>query len=244
MAGRAAWELTELRSACEAAINQLWAAEPDQIVVVGGGAATDTYAPSAIGSFAGYGLPLALRLDGREVSPLPAASTLPLSLSVAAWLLRDRPAEPPRFGRSVAANSGPVECAALGASLAGGGPSLAVGGASLAGEGARVGLLIMGDGSACHGPKSPGYDDPRAAAFDANVTTALAACDTDALLALDADVSADLLVAGRAPWQVLAGAVDASGGDWAGSVTYADAPYGVHYAVATWLPIADSGRAA
>jgi hypothetical protein len=230
MAGRAAWELTELRSACDAAINQLWAARPDQIVVVGAGASTDTCASSAIGSFAGYCLPLALRLDGREVLSVPAASTLPLSLSVAAWLLRDHPADPPRVGRSVAPDSATVDCAALGASL--------VGGSS------RVGFLIMGDGSACHGPKSPGYDDPRATGFDATVTNALAACDTDALLALDADVATDLLVAGRAPWQVLAGAIDASGGAWAGSVTYADAPYGVHYTVASWLPVADSVHAA
>jgi hypothetical protein len=229
MAGRAAWELTELRSACDAAINQLWAAGPDQIVVVGGAASTDTYASSAIGSFAGYGLPLALRLDGRDVSPVPATSTLPLSLSVAAWLLRGHPAEPPRVARSVAPESA-IACARLGASLAGGS--------------SRVGFLVMGDGSACHGPKSPGYDDPRATGFDATVTSALAACDTDALLALDADVATDLLVAGRAPWQVLAGAVEASGGTWAGSVTYADAPYGVHYTVATWLPVADSGRGA
>jgi hypothetical protein len=103
----------------------------------------------------------------------------------------------------------------------------------------------MGDGSACHGPKSPGYDDPRAATFDADVTAALASCDTETLLALDIGLATDLLAAGRAPWQVLAGAVDASGGDWTGSVTYADAPYGVQYTVATWLPVAvDVARAA
>ncbi len=159
-----------------------------------------------------------------------AAATLPLSLSVAAWLLRDRPVEPPRVGVSVARESA-LDCARLGASL--------VSGSS------RVGLLIMGDGSACHGPKSPGYDDPRATSFDADVTSALAACDTEALLALDVDLATDLLVAGRAPWQVLAGAIDASGGAWTGSVTYADAPYGVQYTVATWLPVGvDMARAA
>ena len=230
MAGQAAWELTELRSACDAAINQLWAAEPDKIVIVGGGASTDTFASSAIGSFAGYGLPLALRLDGGDATTGPAEPALPLSLSVAAWLLRHRPVGPPRVGLSVAPGSA-LDCARLGASL--------VAGSS------RVGLLIMGDGSACHGPKSPGYDDPRAATFDADVTAALASCDTETLLALDIGLATDLLAAGRAPWQVLAGAVDASGGDWTGSVTYADAPYGVQYTVATWLPVAvDVARAA
>jgi hypothetical protein len=163
------------------------------------------------------------------VSPVPATSTLPVSLSVGAWLLRNRPAEPDRAGLSVAPDSA-LDCARLGASLVCGST--------------RVGLLIMGDGSACHGPKAPGYDDPRATLFDAGVTNALAACDTESLLALDIDVANELLVAGRAPWQVLAGAVDASGGTWSGSVTYADAPYGVHYTVATWLPAADLARAA
>jgi hypothetical protein len=223
MAERAAWELTELRSVCDAAVNQLWSAEPDQIVVVGGGPLTDTYGSSAIGSFAGYGVPLALRLGGGDASIGATTATLPLSLSVAAWLLRDRPARPRRVGQSIAAKSTALDCAALGASL--------VSGSS------RVGLLIMGDGSACHGPKSPGYDDPRAHSFDANVTNALATCDTEALLALDVDLATDLLVAGRAPWQVLAGAVEASGGKWAGALTYADAPYGVQYTVATWLPV-------
>lgn len=230
MAGQAAWELAELRSACDAAINELWSAEPDQIIIVGDGASTETYATSAIGSFAGYGLPLAVRLSGGIVGGGAPAATLPLSLSVAAWLLRHRPAEPPRSGLSVAPDSA-HDCARLGASLASGS--------------ARVGLLIMGDGSACHGPKSPGYDDPRATGFDADVTNAMAACDTQALLALDVDVARELLVAGRAPWQVLAGAVDASGGTWAGSITYADAPYGVQYTVATWLPdTVDLARAA
>jgi hypothetical protein len=164
-----------------------------------------------------------------EESKSAGENRLPLSLSVGAWLLRDRPDQLPRVGQSVATSATAAACAALGASLAS--------------RAARVGLLIMGDGSACHGEKSPGYDDPRAPAFDAEVTNALARCDTGALRALDIEVAAELLVAGRAPWQVLAGAVDASGGNWVGSVAYADAPYGVHYTVATWLPAdVPSGR--
>jgi hypothetical protein len=41
-------------------------------------------------------------------------------------------------------------------------------------------------------------------------------------------------VAGRAPWQVLAGAVEATGGNWRGRLHYHAAPYGVAYLVATW----------
>ena len=95
-----------------------------------------------------------------------------------------------------------------------------------------MGLLAMGDGSACRTLKAPGYLDPRAEPFDRAVTKALADADTEALLALDPALAAELMVAGRAPWQVLAGA---AGGRYRGEVLYDEAPYGVQYAVATWL---------
>ena len=55
-----------------------------------------------------------------------------------------------------------------------------------------------------------------------------------ALAALDPERAARLLAAGRAPWQVLAGA--ARSGTWTGAVTWSGAPYGVTYLVATWRP--------
>ena len=97
----------------------------------------------------------------------------------------------------------------------------------------------MGDGSACRGRNRPGTTIRAPTSFDASVTSALAACDTETLLALDTDLATELLVAGRAPWQVLAGAIDASGGTGPVRSTYADAPYGVQYIVATWRPGAD-----
>jgi aromatic ring-opening dioxygenase LigB subunit len=105
-------------------------------------------------------------------------------------------------------------------------------GATLADRAHRVALLVMGDASARRSLKGPGYLDDRAPSYDASVTRALAAADTDALLALDPALSADLLVAGRASWQVLAGA--AEGATWSARVTFDEAPYGVTYLVATW----------
>jgi hypothetical protein len=65
------------------------------------------------------------------------------------------------------------------------------------------------------------------------VTKAFASVDIDTLLRLDPVLSAELLVAGRAPWQVLAGAAT---GSFEGEVLYDAAPYGVQYTVASWLP--------
>jgi aromatic ring-opening dioxygenase LigB subunit len=95
-----------------------------------------------------------------------------------------------------------------------------------------VGLLVMGDGSACRSEKAPGYLDERAAAFDASVAAALAAADTAALTTLDEGLAAELRAVGRASWQVLAGAAEGTG--LTGTLLYEGAPFGVGYFVATW----------
>jgi hypothetical protein len=214
MAGRAAGELDDLRTALTTALDRLALAAADLVVIVGSGPATRVHTQSSIGTFTGFGLPLSVRLDGDPAAP--AGERLPLSLGVGAWLLAGRSVA--RRGQAIAVDAPVGECVAVGATLAG--------------SAARVGLLIMGDGSACRGDKSPGYGDPRAEAFDASVTAALRGADGPALLAIDPDEAASLLAAGRAPWQVLAGAAgsDAFGGD----VSYDAAPYGVQYTVATW----------
>src|SRR5262249_5202360 len=110
------------------------------------------------------------------------------------------------------------ECARLGGQLA---------------RGPSVGLLVLGDGSACRTLKAPGYLDPRAEPFDSSVTKALGEADPAALLALDPVLGTELTAAGRAPWQVLAGAATAP---FQGNILFDAAPYGVQYTVATWLP--------
>jgi hypothetical protein len=65
------------------------------------------------------------------------------------------------------------------------------------------------------------------------VTAALAAADPGALAALDPGRDQELFVAGRAAWQVLAGA--ASAGAFTADLRYAAAPFEVSYYVATWV---------
>ncbi|MDQ1711764.1 MAG: hypothetical protein QOE45_1214 [Frankiaceae bacterium] len=138
------------------------------------------------------------------------APDLPPALAIGAWLA------PGATYQGIAANASPQDAAALGAQLAE----------------HDVALLVMGDGSARRDEKAPGYVDPRAAPYDAAVVRALRDADPAALLALDPADDAALLVAGRAAWQVLAGA--AGTGTYRGEVTYDAAPYGVGYLVATW----------
>ena len=105
-------------------------------------------------------------------------------------------------------------------------------GVELAAAADRVALLAMGDGSARHTEKAPGYLDERAAPYDDAVAAAFAGVDTAALMALDPGRAAELLVAGRAPWQLLAGA--AAGRGLTAEAPYFSAPYGVGYHVVTW----------
>ena len=90
--------------------------------------------------------------------------------------------------------------------------------------------LVVGDGTAKRTLKAPGHLDERAAGFDAALVEALAAGDPAALEALDPDLAEQLWVQGMPALRSLAGL----GGRWQAEVTYADAPYGVGYAVAVW----------
>ncbi|GAA0722431.1 class III extradiol dioxygenase subunit B-like domain-containing protein [Dactylosporangium roseum] len=205
VAAGAASELDGLRAACRAAMAHLANASVDSLIVVGADTTTvRRHAPFG-GTLSPWGIDLPVGTPGGD--------PLPLSLLIGAWLA-------PRAGafQSVASTASPDECAELGRSLAA--------------EAERVGLLVLGDASACRSEKAPAYLDPRAAGFDAAVADALAEADTRALMALDPVLADELLVAGRAPWQVLAGAA----GDEPrhAELLYDDAPYGVGYLVASW----------
>jgi len=224
IAAGAAPELDAARAACDEAVAHLLASNPDSVVIVGGAEATREYRYPYRATFGPWGVPVDYALGDAP----PGTRPVPLSIGVAVWLLRraikTRALERPVSWRawSVAAEASPYECGALGAFAAASDQS--------------VGLLVMGDGSACRGERAPGYDDPRAAPFDKAVAAALATADTEALLSLDPVLAGELLAAGRAPWQTLAGAVAADGSTWRGDLRYDEAPYGVTYFVATWSP--------
>ncbi|HVK22784.1 MAG TPA: hypothetical protein VM677_15590, partial [Actinokineospora sp.] len=97
-------------------------------------------------------------------------------------------------------------------------------------------LLVLGDGSHRHGERAVGRPDPRAEAFDDAVADALARVDLEALGALDPDLADELGAVGRAPWQVLAGAVAADGRPWRCVESNLMVPFGVAYHFAVWEP--------
>ncbi|MFE6891601.1 class III extradiol dioxygenase subunit B-like domain-containing protein [Streptomyces sp. NPDC057694] len=217
VAAGAAPELDAARAACDAALAKVVAAAPELIVVVGEGTRTAFHEAGARGSFRPFGVDADVVLG--TPSGIPDA-TLPPSLAVGAWLL------------TRAGWNGPVR----GYEVEGGRSRTVNGedGVHLASLADRVGLLVMGDGTACRTVKAPGYLDERAEGVDTLIAAALRDLDSDGTLArLDADLSRELKISGRDPWQILSAAWE--GGDrGTGDLLYEDAPYGVGYFVASW----------
>ncbi|MEV1291630.1 hypothetical protein [Pseudonocardia sp. NPDC049635] len=215
LSGAAAAGAEAVRAAVREVVAALAAAAPEWIAVGADPGGRRSVAPGTRGTFAGYGRDVPVQLPGTG-GPDEGAE-LPLPLLVAAWAAAGSGVRSVH-GELVAPDSPVTDCLALGAGLAGG----------------DIGLLIVGDGSAKHTATAPGGFDERAEPFDAAVADALDRADPDALAGLDPVVAAELWAAGRAPWQVLAGA--AAGRGWTASHRFSDAPYGVAYHVAFWEP--------
>lgn len=219
--------MPELLAACEAAVAGLAAAGPDLIAVVGGAGQTAQYEASAAGSLRRFGIPFTIG-SGEPV--------LPLSLTVGNWLLQrylvaEADRDPrrshdrdPRLNRAnvllqaVRQSMPTASCLRMGAEIADRAP--------------RVALLVMGDGSARKAIGVHGAADPPAERYDAAVAAALADADPGHLARLDPALDDELMVAGRAAWQVLAGA--AEGCQLRGQLRFSAAPLDVGYLVASW----------
>lgn len=238
-------ELGRLRAACDEAVSGLLRLRPDVLVIVGGAehsgqppltapgclnqfgvwsgpaGPADPATRAALGGEGGPG-PATRAVLGRDVRPnRPVLPVLPLSLTIGRWLVhRAGPVPAPGELRlhAVAESAPAAECLAAGARLAALAP--------------RVALLVMGDGPARRARGVPGAPDPETDQYDAGLAAAFAGADARALATLDPDHSAALIVSGRAPWQVLAGA--AADGSFRGEVTYAGAPFEVSYLAGTW----------
>jgi hypothetical protein len=203
-------ELRRLRAACRDAVAVLFGADPGLLVVVGGAGQTAEYPAAAGGSLRDFGVPFTLGAD----------PVLPLSLTIGKWLLAGAvPPCPPVTWQGIASGAATADCLSLGEKLAALAP--------------RVALLVMGDGPGRRARGVPGATDAEADRYDEQVSAALAAADPGALAALDPRRDQELFVAGRAAWQVLAGA--AGPGAFTAGLRYAAAPFEVSYYVAGWM---------
>ncbi len=205
VAGAAA-ETEPVRAATLAAAGKL--PGPWVVVAVGDGGRA-TFVPPLSGTFLGYGVDVPVSLGG----DLPPDARIPLPVLITAWLRERCAAEVSRV-EVIPADLPVSDCVSFGRLLAS----------------EDAGLLVLGDGSNRHGPRSPGSDDPRSGPFDSLVHTLLSAADVDGLLDLDPELARELGAQGRAAWQVLAGVP----GPWRCSGAEFFAPFGVGYHVALW----------
>jgi hypothetical protein len=235
VAGDATGELDDLRHACGVAIERLMGSDPDVLLVVGGASEEGVFDAGATGSLARFGLGLGGRLPGTPVKEReapaggPNQQELPLSLTVAAFLLSARSVDMPLRGYAVDHHTSSSKAQHLGAELVDLFP--------------RVAMVVMGDGSACLDAKAPGYIVNGAQDWQKHVDAVLAAADFEAVAQLTEADADRFWVAGRAAWQVLAGAAlsktnneakTAASLRWAPAIHYASAPYGVQYLVASF----------
>jgi hypothetical protein len=200
----------ELRAACSEAVGRLLREHPDIVVIVGPATTTGTWDAASRLNPSVFAPPISRTGTG---SP-------PLSLGLGAMLLDQAGYRGPRRLRAVGHDEPARACVRLGGELGD--------------SGARTALLVIGDGSARRSRKAPGYLDPRAAAFDAEVERAVRAGELEALQRLDQSLARDLMATGRPAWQVLSGAMGPLAAT--AEVLYCDAPFGVAYLVAYLTP--------
>jgi aromatic ring-opening dioxygenase LigB subunit len=207
-------DVTAVRAACLSVATRLTSAATRWIAV--GAGPGGVLGSDAVGTFAGFGVDVVVRMsDAAPGEPDPA---MVLPALVTAWL-RERAGAEEVTMHLVPPDLSPEDCYALGERLAE--------------DPDPVGLLIAGDGSHRHGDRAPGRPDDRAGPFDDAVHEALSNADAKALQALDAHLAEELGAAGRAPWQVLAGAMGQ--GRWTADAQLL-VPFGVAYHLAVLDP--------
>jgi hypothetical protein len=212
--GGAAAELTDLRQAVFAAASAL----PERWLSIGVGHADEVVGPRDAGTFAGYGVDLAVGLSPDAGPDVVGVGALPLSALITAWVRGEvRPsasAEVRVFGREHSAK----DAIRRGAGLR----------SAVDDTDDPVGVLVVADGANTLTPRAPGGHDPGSVAVQITLDEALAAGDVEALARLPSSIT------GRVAWQVLAGLAGAP--PRSVKELYRGAPFGVGYFVGVWLP--------
>ena len=216
LAGAAAAELADL----QAAVREAAALLPPRWIAVGTGPADCVLDSNAVGTFAGFGVDVPVRLSPRSGTPseVSEVSELPLCALMAGWgrgQTRPEASVQVRVWRS----DRDVEAAlAHGRRLR----------AEIDLVPDPIGVLIIADGANTLTPAAPGGYHPDDADAQLALDDALAAGDVAALTRLPAPIL------GRVAFQVLAGLTEP--GPRSVKELYRAAPYGVGYFAGVWQP--------
>ena len=211
LAGAAADEVAELRAAMVAAV----AALPPTWVVVGVGAADAVVGPNSVGTFAGFGVDLEVRLSS-EARGQPVE--LPLCALIAGWIRAEAQPDAQAQVRVYADNHEAETAQALGRRLR----------VDIDASAEPTGVLIVADGANTLTPPAPGGYHPDDVDVQRALDDALACGDLGALTRLPAQFT------GRVAFGVLAGLAEPA--PRSAKELYRAAPYGVGYFTGVWQP--------
>jgi hypothetical protein len=209
LAGAAADEVAELRAAMVAAV----AALPPRWVVVGVGTADVVVGPDGVGTFAGFGADLVVRLSP-QASGEPVE--LPLCALIAGWMRDQAQPDARAEVRVYAATRDAQTALALGRELRN----------ELDGAPEATGVLVVADGANTLTPAAPGGYHPGDADIQLALDDALGCGDVAALTRLPGQVN------GRVAFGVLAGLAEPA--PRSAKELYRAAPYGVGYFAGVW----------
>ncbi|MGH3563034.1 MAG: hypothetical protein ACRDTN_14895 [Mycobacterium sp.] len=207
LAGTAAAELAGLRAAVFAAAASL----PSPWVAVGAGPIDAVFGPDSVGTFAGFGVDVAVRLSPQAEEP----ADLPLCALMTGWV-RGQAQPDARVQAHVYAD--PDTAAARGKQLR----------AEIERSPGPIGALVVADGANTLTAAAPGGYHPRDVDLQRALDDALARGDVGALAGLPGQI------VGRVAFAVLAGL--AGPGPRSTKELYRGAPYGVGYFAGVWQP--------
>jgi hypothetical protein len=214
LAGAAAAEVAEARAALIAAAASL----PPRWVVVGAGRADGMLGPESVGTFAGFGTDLRVRLSPQADDRVEEPVELPLCALFAAWVRGQAQPEASAEVRVYASDHDVDAALARGGRLR----------AEIDQVAEPTGVLVVADGVNTLTPTAPGGYEPRDADVQLALDDALACGDVAALARLPRQV------VGRVAFQVLAGLTEPA--PRSAKELYRGAPYGVGYFAGVWQP--------
>lgn len=214
LTGAAAAEVADLTAAVIAAAALL----PARWIVVGTDRADDVLERECVGTFAGFGADVRVRLAPQVGDGPEPAGQLPLCALIAAWVRGQARPEASAQVRVYAPDHDRESALARGRQLR----------AEIDDAPEPVGVLVVADGVNTLTPDAPGGYDPSGAEPQRVLDDALACADVAALTRLPDRVL------GRVAFQVLAGLTEP--GPRSAKELYRGAPYGVGYFAGVWQP--------
>jgi hypothetical protein len=211
LAGTAADEVAELRAAMVAAVATL----PPRWIAIGVGASDGVVGPEAVGTFAGFGVDVPVRLSPRATG---RPEELPLCALVAGWIRAQAQPDAAVQVRVVADSHDGAAAVDLGRRLRN----------EIDQSTEPTGVLIVADGANTLTPSAPGGHQPADVGVQRDLDRALACGDVGVLTRLPAQVR------GRVAFGVLAGLTEPV--PRSAKELYRSEQYGVGYFAGVWQP--------